>query len=98
MYSIGIDSGSVATKGVLFDGGGIVKKVIIPTGWSPRNASLQVYENLTEGIDKNFGARPLRRTIQNLVEDKLAEEILDGKLNKEKLTKFTVKDGKINQQ
>ena len=26
-----------------------------------------------EGIDKNFGARPLRRTIQNLVEDKLAE-------------------------
>ena len=53
MYSIGIDSGSVATKGVLFDGGGIVKKVIIPTGWSPRNASLQVYENLTEGIDKN---------------------------------------------
>lgn len=53
MYSIGIDSGSVATKGVLFDGEGIVKKVIIPTGWSPRNASLQVYENLTEGIDKN---------------------------------------------
>ena len=48
-----------------------------------------------EGIDKNFGARPLRRTIQNLVEDRLAEEILDGKLNKGKLAKFTVKDGKI---
>ena len=48
-----------------------------------------------EGIDKNFGARPLRRTIQNLVEDKLAEEILDGNLDKGKLTKFTVKDGKI---
>ena len=50
-----------------------------------------------EGIDKNFGARPLRRTIQNLVEDKLAEEILDGKLNKGKIAKFTVKDGKIEQ-
>ena len=50
-----------------------------------------------EGIDKNFGARPLRRTIQNLVEDKLAEEILDGKLNKGKLVKFTVKDGKMRQ-
>ena len=50
-----------------------------------------------EGIDKNFGARPLRRTIQNLVEDKLAEEILDGKLNKGKLAKFTVKDGKMRQ-
>ena len=50
-----------------------------------------------KGIDKNFGARPLRRTIQNLVEDKLAEEILDGKLNKGKLAKFTVKDGKMRQ-
>ena len=50
-----------------------------------------------EGIDKNFGARPLRRTIQNLVEDRLAEEILDGKLNKGKLAKFTVKDGKMRQ-
>ena len=44
-----------------------------------------------EGIDKNFGARPLRRTIQNLVEDKLAEEILDGKLVKGKVNKITKK-------
>lgn len=44
-----------------------------------------------EGIDKNFGARPLRRTIQNLVEDKLAEEILDGKLAKDKVNKITKK-------
>ncbi len=50
-----------------------------------------------EGIDKNFGARPLRRTIQNLVEDKLAEEILDGNLNKGKVAKFSVKDGKLKQ-
>lgn len=35
-----------------------------------------------QGIDKNFGARPLRRTIQNMLEDMLAEEILDGKLKK----------------
>ena len=44
-----------------------------------------------EGIDKNFGARPLRRTIQNLVEDKLAEDILDGKLVKGKVNKITKK-------
>ena len=50
-----------------------------------------------EGIDKNFGARPLRRTIQNLVEDRLAEEILEGQLNKGQLVKFTVKDGKMRQ-
>ncbi len=42
-----------------------------------------------EGIDKNFGARPLRRTIQNLIEDKLAEEILEGKLVKGKVNKIT---------
>ncbi|MGL6104979.1 acyl-CoA dehydratase activase [Romboutsia sp.] len=52
MYSIGIDSGSVATKGVLFDGEKIVKKIIIPTGWSPKTTSEQVYNYLSEGIDK----------------------------------------------
>lgn len=52
MFSIGVDSGSVATKGVLFDGEKIVKKVIIPTGWSPKSTSKQVYELLSDGIDK----------------------------------------------
>lgn len=49
----------------------------------------------SKGIDKNFGARPLRRTIQSLVEDRLAEEILDGKLEKGKKTKIGVKDEKV---
>ena len=31
-----------------------------------------------QGINKSFGARPLRRTIQSLVEDSLAEAILDS--------------------
>lgn len=53
MYSIGIDSGSVATKGVLFDGEKIVNKIVIPTGWSPKNASLEVYEKLANDIDKD---------------------------------------------
>jgi len=48
-----------------------------------------------KGIDKNFGARPLRRTIQSVLEDRLAEEILDGNLKKNKLTKIGVKEGKI---
>ena len=39
-----------------------------------------------QGIDKSFGARPLRRAIQNILEDKIAEEILDGKLEKNKTT------------
>lgn len=53
MYSIGIDSGSVATKGVLFDGEKIVNKIVIPTGWSPKNASLEVYEKLSNDIEKD---------------------------------------------
>ncbi len=49
----------------------------------------------SKGIDKNFGARPLRRTIQNILEDSLAEDILDGKLKKNKVNKIGAKDGKI---
>ena len=37
-----------------------------------------------QGYDNNFGARPLRRTIQNLVEDRISEEILSGNLKKNK--------------
>jgi len=49
----------------------------------------------SKGIDKNFGARPLRRTIQNILEDKLAGEILDGKLKKNKTSKIGVENGEI---
>lgn len=31
-----------------------------------------------EGFDENYGARPLRRAIQRLVEDRLSEEVLKG--------------------
>ena len=48
-----------------------------------QNVSLDVKQSakdfiLDHGIDENFGARPLKRTIQNYIEDKLAESILDG--------------------
>ncbi len=33
---------------------------------------------IEKGYDPKYGARPLRRTIQSLVEDKLAEQILEG--------------------
>ena len=39
-------------------------------------------EHLAEkGYDPSYGARPLRRLIQNVVEDKLSEELLGGRLN-----------------
>jgi ATP-dependent Clp protease ATP-binding subunit ClpC len=34
-----------------------------------------------KGFDSEYGARPLRRTIQRQIEDKLSEEILAGKLS-----------------
>lgn len=48
-----------------------------------KNISLEIDEGakdliLRKGSNNNFGARPLRRTIQSLIEDKLAEEILNG--------------------
>ena len=49
-----------------------------------------------QGINKAFGARPLRRTIQNLVEDSLAEAILDNKANnKEQRYKLFVENEKV---
>ena len=37
---------------------------------------------LNKEIDKSFGARPLRKIIQNFVEIQIAEKILDGQLKK----------------
>ena len=51
---------------------------------------------IEEGTDANYGARPLKRTIQNLLEDKIAEAILDGKILKDKEVKIGLnKDGEI---
>ena len=49
----------------------------------------------SKGIDKKFGARPLRRTIQNLVEDRIVEAILDGKVKKGKKSQVSVDGEKI---
>jgi ATP-dependent Clp protease ATP-binding subunit ClpB len=34
----------------------------------------------TQGYDPNFGARPLKRAIQKLIQDPLAMKILDGQV------------------
>ena len=46
--------------------------------------------------DPKYGARPLKRKIQNLIEDALAEEILDGKIKKGDTVDVTVRGEKIN--
>ena len=53
------------------------------------------------GFDSKYGARPLKRAIQNKLEDSMAEEILDGKIHRgdrvivsvsKKVIKFSVND------
>jgi ATP-dependent Clp protease ATP-binding subunit ClpC len=59
--------------------GGLAKRL------KQNNISIEVTESAKQflakkGFDQTYGARPLRRSIQNLVEDKLAEEMLEGKV------------------
>ena len=46
------------------------------------------------GFDPVYGARPLRRAIQQQIEDKLSEEMLEGKLSAGKKYLCTHEDGK----
>ena len=48
-----------------------------------------------KGVDNNYGARPLRRSIQNMLEDKIAEAILDGLIKPGKKAVATAKDDEI---
>lgn len=48
-----------------------------------------------KGYDKKYGARPLKRAIQNNIEDSLAEEILAGNFRSGDKVSMSVKDGKV---
>lgn len=48
-----------------------------------------------KGFDQVFGARPLRRSIQSLIEDKLAESMLDGTVKDGDTVSFDLVDDKL---
>ena len=48
-----------------------------------------------EGTDVTFGARPLRRAIQRLLEDRLSEEILEGKWVAGDIVEVDEQDGEL---
>src|SRR5438034_1786164 len=50
---------------------------------------------LEKGFDAQYGARPLRRTIQRLVEDPLAEGLLEGKFQPGDLVEAVVVDNNL---
>ncbi|WP_407856525.1 hypothetical protein [Enterococcus hailinensis] len=44
MYTIGLDSGSTTTKGVLFSADQLVDRYLIPTAGNPRGAMTEVVD------------------------------------------------------
>jgi ATP-dependent Clp protease ATP-binding subunit ClpC len=49
-----------------------------------------------EGFDPEYGARPLRRTIQRLVENELSRMVLDGRITPGDLVTVDVRDGALD--
>ncbi len=50
---------------------------------------------ISEGYDEKYGARPLRRAMQDLLEHEIADGILSGEYDKGTVLKATVAKGKI---
>ena len=48
-----------------------------------------------DGFDPQYGARPLRRAIQNQVEDAVAEQMLEGQLKSGDTARICLRDGKV---
>jgi ATP-dependent Clp protease ATP-binding subunit ClpC len=48
-----------------------------------------------KGFDPTFGARPLRRAIQNHIEDPLAEAVLEGRFHRGEVVRVDVQNGEL---
>jgi ATP-dependent Clp protease ATP-binding subunit ClpC len=48
------------------------------------------------GFDPQYGARPLRRAIQRLLEDELSERLLAGEIEPGQHVRVEVRDGKLH--
>ena len=54
-----------------------------------------ISEIADKGFDENYGARPLRRAIQNEIEDPLSEQMLEGKVKDGAVVTCDFADGKF---
>ncbi len=83
-----------------------VKKIIdlmlnqVKNRLKEQDISIEIGDDVKEliakkGTDINYGARPLRRAIQSMLEDKIAEGILDGAVKVGKTSKAEVKNDEI---
>ncbi|TME43992.1 MAG: ATP-dependent chaperone ClpB [Chloroflexi bacterium] len=67
---------------------------------SDRKISLELTENAkaliaTEGFDPAYGARPIKRTIQKLILDPLAQKVLTGEFKEGDTVLVDAQDGKV---
>ncbi len=51
---------------------------------------------IDKGFDPEYGARPLRRSIERFLEDPLAEDLLRGKFEKDQIIEVTVEDDHLH--
>ncbi|MDY6930550.1 MAG: ATP-dependent chaperone ClpB [Halobacteriota archaeon] len=84
----------------------VVKKIVgiqmayLEDRLSDRRIGLEVSDAVkeliaTEGFDPTFGARPIKRAIQKLLEDPLSVKILNGDYNEGDMVKVDVRDEEI---
>lgn len=78
----------------------IMMKTIITRTKEQLGMTLTVEESAKDflaekGYDAKYGARPLRRTIQNQIEDKLSEEILEGHAKAGDKVSVRARNGKL---
>ena len=72
--------------------GNRLEKKNIHFSWTP-----EVEDYCAEvGFDPSFGARPIRRCIQNEIENELSKAILSGSISREGNITASLKDGKIS--
>ena len=66
-----------------------------------QGSSLKVTESalkylIDKGYDSEYGARPLRRLIEQEIEDKIAEQFLEGNIPNNSVIIISAKDGKLS--
>ena len=72
----------------------------VETTLKDRNISLTVTKDaldwiIDKGFDNEYGARPLRRVIEQYVEDEIAEAIIEGRVKSDSTVRVEIADGKL---
>ena len=87
------------TKETLRQIAGLQLDIIVKRCREQLNIKLLLHESVAEfilekGYDDKYGARPIRRAVQNHLEDMLAEEIIQGNVKAGDTVSLSVKEGK----